>query len=576
MYAILTHLSFSLALTVAVTVFFIMHRGDPRLEKLDRVPLYEFDKYSVNLDDLKNALQVNTSNNWIDSDLVDTSCLDLRPYDWPRISYYSADGLTDNLTSPAGNPSCQVDYTWGIDVGGTSGAIAITGVSLRFPAACTPGSYLLKLTKYNALSTLASVTPLNVTIASDKTVSFNQLNTVLGSGFVSRKLGWTTCMTKRAALASEIQRLTDCVTENSQFCSCVYLFSNPLRNGSFVAPLAAQRSVKPSSVLYDGISKCAMSRRARDRYKVSSLSDHKQSQMLFIISMCVLMNVLYHLFHHIQGEYVMFTVKSSFWRNGWYIAIMIISIVVAFLSGLGGSSNAWIEILPASLAMLAMSGYYEIFYLSNQSDDYYKLYKPTVHPFYFSMIYNALTSYILVHRGVTDLMTLSIEGIKGVAVALLYMKVVIYYTTEQNASKGKVIVDRSQVIAIALLCVMGLDMLYTPYYDYRSFSLIWLLPFAWIIICISESVWMRYYEVGYGDASAVKDHDKDLSYIHVRRNIALTLVNVVCLWVVAHLYTQYILLKDSSNDFFAYPTPLSYRFLLHSQTSLPGYLHEGL
>ena len=577
MYALQTHLSFSIALFAIVLAFFLMNRSDFRLEKLDRTSLYKYDKYKLNLDDLKNALQVNTVNNWIDSDLVETACLDLRPYDWPRISYYTLDGSAANLTFPPGNPSCQIDYTWAIDVGSVSQNIAITGVSLRFPAACLPGSYLFKLTNYNPASTLLTLgAPFNVTINADKTVAFNHLNTAVGSGFVSRKTTWTTCMAKRVALATEIQRLTDCTTENSQFCSCVYLFSNPLKNGSFVVPSSTQRSVKPSTILYDGISKCAMSRRARDRYTVWDTSDHKQSQMLFIISLGAVMNVFYHALNF-WGESWTWTKEKS-WRNVAHGLSMICYFVFSLLSGIGGSKLAWIEILPSFVAIFLMSLYYEIYYLSRNNEKYFELFKPTVHPYYFCMTYNALTSYILVHRGVTDLVTLSVEAMKGVAISLLYMKIVIYFSTDDNPSKGKVIVDRSQVIAVALLSVMGLDMLFTPFYDYRDFSLIWLLPFAWIIICISESVWMRYFEVGYGDSSALKDHERDASaqYVNIRRNIVLTVVNLFTLWAMAHLYTQWILIKDSSNDQYAYPTPLMYRFLLHSPTSLPGYIHEGL
>lgn len=577
MYALQTHLLFSIALFAIVLSFFIMHRSDFRLEKLDRVSLYKFDKFKLNLDDLKNALQVNTANNWIDSDLVETACLDLRPYDWPVVSYYTLDGSAANLTFPPGNPSCQIDYTWGIDVGGVSQNIAITGVSLRFPAACLPGSYLFKLTKYNPSSTLLTLgAPFNVTINADKTVSLNHLNTAVGSGFVSRKTTWTNCMGKRVALANYIQSFTDCTTENSQFCSCVYLFSNPLKNGSFVVPSAAQRSVKPSTILYDGISKCAMSRRARDRYTVWESSDHKQSQMLFIISLGVVMNALYHALNFWGVSWSWF--QSKMWRNVFHGFSMLVFFGISLLSGIGGSKLAWIEIFPSFVAIWLMSVYYEYFYLSQKDGMYFQLFKPTVHPYYFCAIYNALTSYILVHRGVTDLVTLSVEAMKGVAVSLVYMKVVIYFSTDDNPSKGKVIVDRSQVIAIALLSVMGLDILFTPFYDYREFSLIWLLPFAWILVCISESVWMRYFEVGYGDSMSMKDHDRDSSalYVNIRRNIILTLVNLFTLWAMAHLYTQWILIKDSSNDKYAYPTPLMSRFLLHSSTSLPGYIHEGL
>lgn len=548
-------------LLIVNIVFFGMIRTDPKMKVFDQTRLYSYEKQFIDLDKLQYFIETNTSNNWIDLDKPEVHCGNMLMYDWPSVRY-TMEGLNGTLSYLPGNPSCPVEYQWNKDVEGIMGNVGITSVTLPKPYLCKPGVYNISL--YIPPQAVCSVRPdlpsMRITIGLDMSVTFSSVGKGLASGCSSvQGEEWKACKNKRENLAMGLLKEVDCEHENSQMCSCVNIFVNPLRNKSFVLADDKQRSVRPSKILYEGISKCIMLRRGRDKYTEFSSSDHKQGQMLFIVVMCVFLNMCYdvYLFEFKKG--------SFYYRIGMFALLTTVAIICNFISGIG-DKYAWVEVLPTQIVMMLLGLYYEIFYIgSSVPEDFHK---PTMHPAFFGMVYAALSSYVLVEEGVIDVQALSIEGIKSFAATWVYTKIIVYYTDVIRGNSW-ILVDRAQMISIFVLGCLALDATFTPYLEGVQYSFVLLLPFFWFLICISEGVWMKYLNIGYGDM------DKNLEkYFDIRRNVVYTLIHLIIFWVTSHFFTSYMQFVDVHRDRFNYPAPTDNKFLMRNGYMLPGYIKE--
>jgi hypothetical protein len=570
MYALYFHSGFLVVLLVSILSFFIMIRTDKTMTNFDVTRLYSYSKFNVDTALLSSSLQLNNSFAWLDSDNIDEACSDLRYYDFPQVKYAGG-----NMTTVPGNPGCVLQYTWVDGVGGASQAIGISGVVVPYPFLCKAGTYDLKLSYYYLPgSTPPVVTPdglaFSVTIASTGNASINKAASIpLGTGFSIHSNKWTECVQKRKVVVDHIHKSMDCITENSQMCSCVYMFTKPMLNSTFVMPQKLQRSLKMSAHLYEGLEKCVKLRRSRDKYEVLKISTHKQSQMLLVICMAMLWNMMYHVYNYNYQP------QESF---GFKNAVMVVSVLgfigVSIAAGAGGDTLedfAWLEIMCIGLALLVVGVYYEIFYLQAEAR-YSSLFKPTVHPYFFGIVYFCLSSYVLVQRDVIQVEILGVEGLKSMAMAWLYTKIVIFYTKSETSSARQILVHRAQLGAILLISVVSLDNLFSPLVAVDGeFDVMALLPFAWVMLSIGENVFMKEFSVGYED---VKGRDEE--FVDIRRNIIFTLMHVLLVWICSHFFSVYMHFADSHKKLYKYPSPYDSRFLLRNKVILPGYVHEGL
>lgn len=575
MYAIWFHFGIISIFVIVSTVFFAFIRMDSVLQNFDTVSLYSYKKFPIDLPLLSTTLQLNTSYAWLDSDSLDIACTNLRGYDWPRPIYGAG-----NATTIPGSPACVVQYNWrdGIDgTPGTPGNIGITSVSIPYPYLCKAGTYSVTF----AITTIVGSPKLNtagssglsITIGANGQATFSKAGVVIGDGFTIHPTNYGVCESKRRALVQTIHEQTDCLTENSQMCSCIYLFTKPLLNSSFVLPQPPQRETKLTAHLYDGIEKCVKLRRSRDKYELFKISDHKQTQFLFVICLSMLVNILYHMYNYsfeAQGN-------ASFWyKNIGSFFLALVFVAVSFVCGIGGTYYSWIEIIPTEIVMFILGMYYEIFYL--QPDSYDKLYKPTIHPCFFGIVYFCLSSYVMVHRGVMQMEILGVEMVKAFAVSWIYTKIIVFYAKDEVASSHQILMHRAQLIAILLISLMGLDQCFLPLHNTRGFDIIWLLPFAWILLGLSESVFMQYFTVGYGEENNKKGLPSAApEFVDIRRNIIFTFIHIFLFWVTSHLFSEYTQFVDIHKGVYKYSSPYEYRFMMRNGGyMLPGYIHEGL
>jgi drug/metabolite transporter superfamily protein YnfA len=555
MYAVYFHLGTLLILFFAAMAGLILIRIDSKMARYDATTLRTYSKFKVNLDNIKTNLNDNTTYNWLNSDISTTNCQDLRLFDWPTVIY-------TNSTKLPNNPACVVQYNWVDGLNSVSGNIGIQSVTLPEPYLCVDGVYFIQLQKYNPASTLTTfaANALNLTIKNGA-ARFSHQNVVLGTGFVARKEAWDTCVAKRGILAWMLKNETDCSYENSQFCSCVYLFVNRINDTMFVWPTKDQRTSSLTDILYNGISQCQTMRRARDIWSSTGIW-HQQSQMLFVVAATILANVIYHVL-----AYQTTSSLSSNYQNTFQAVNLFMIVLIMFLSGIPGtgqSGYAFAEMLLCGGIFLILAAYYE--YVVNYSSPkaYDQIYKPTIHPFTFGVVLFCITSFVLVDRGLINYDILFLETVKIGAMTLLYIKTIVFYDSANETKLNKILTHRSQLMIVLVLIVMSLDILVTPYGDRVCFSFVWLMPFAWVMISLSEMVWIKYFNIGYNDT---------LELVDIRRNLIFTLTHVVAFWVCAQIFVSYFRFADTVNKY-NWPSPLSFSFRVNNDYLLPGFIRE--
>ena len=533
------HAMGALVFMVVAIVFYALILADPKLRRYDSTALYTYSKYVPDLDNLAFNLQDNSTYSWLDSSVKSENCGDLRGFDFPKVQYLDpVSGAVTNFLP--GNAGCLVQWTWVNGIASNPVASGITGVALAQPSLCVGGtSYTMVLNKFDNTGSFTTITgPLTLSISSGLVPSFNHVGEALATGLSSQGSTYTTCLSKRAQLSAFLNTVTDCSHENSQFCSCVYLLSQPVTKPSFVFPNATQRSVKVSSLLLDGVRKCSALRRSRDKYAVFSSSDHKQSQMLFLIIFSLLMNLVYHLI----------AVWLPDWPNYTNLMAMVLGILVFSGVSLATSGSvSWLEALMIAALGLLVGGYYEYFFVLG-SDVKAEAF-PTVHPMYFGVVYACLTNYVLVERGVVQLETLVVEIFKSFGVAFLYSKIVIYYITQNDDAVSR----RAQLLALLLVLVIGADVLFTPYGDDKEFALVWLLPLAFVVVTTGEKSWI--------DQVSNKDNSRHLMF---------SLMHLFLFWVCSHWFSEYTRFMNV----YSHGSPLDNRVLSLNPKALMGMVHE--
>ena len=584
MYAIYFHTGFTLVLFFLLLIFGVFIRQDPFLKQFDQTKLYSYKKFIVDHAALETSLTQNISNSWIDSDDPTKACTDLRPYDFPKVLF--SDAVTN----------CSVHYDWVLEAG--TGNIKITGATLPQPYLCKAGTYALRLAEWDPVGTLtaAGTGAMNLVISSTKTATFSLANTVLGNNFTSQGTVYQNCLTKRRQLVDWIQFKTDCSTENSQFCSCVYMFTKPILNPVFVFPSTTQRTVTLSSILSDSITECSLLRKSRDVRTNWAVSDHKQSQMLFAIALSLLMNFVFHGMNYWYEKY-----GSGKAATTSFLLLVVIGLSIAYGMGINGASTAWLEILVIGVSMAVLHVYFDWYFLDvdalvkidkehkslgNEFLSFDALYKPTIHPVWFGFVYACLNNYVLVHRGVIQQETIGVEMVKSFGVAWIYTQIVIYYADPHFPTQKLILPDRAVLLAVLLILGISLDVFYTPYGDAEGFSLVWLTPLLWVLLSISEMVWIQYLSIGYGsdfmdklrkkknDDIVVSESDED--FTDIRRNLVFTGVHIGYFLIFAHFVSEYIQWVDKHDKTFHYPSPVDYRVLMGKGYALAGYVHESL
>lgn len=561
MYAIYFHLVILIVLFFACMAGLILIRTHSKAAEYDRTKMYSYKKHVVNMDEVKKNLLENTTFNWLDVEAPDKNCADMRIYDWPEVWY-------GNSTFIPNNPSCLLQWTFADGVGGTTGSIAVQSVTVVDKTLCVDGTYTVTFRKYNPASTLVTLAaPAPAVTILNGVATFNKASSVvIGTGFVARKTVWNECVEKRSNLVYMIRDKTDCFTENSQMCSCVYMFLNRITNYSAVWPNKDQRTQKISDMLYNGIEQCKILRRARDKYIDLSPADwHRQSQILFVIVVMLVFNVIYHTIN-----YVWEAVISKGQRIGMHIGCLFFILIVAFASGaadIGKSDYSVGEVMLSIGVIFVVSSYYEMSFLS--SENYPTVYKPTVHPWVFGVVYYCLTTFILVRRGVILYDILMLEVVKAFALTLLYVKVMVFYSAvETNKLVNRIITHRSQLMAVFVMIVISLDVCFTPYGDMNDFQLVWLLPFAWVMWSIGEKMWLQYFYIGYGDDATSKDG------VDIRRNLMFTGIHFLVFWVICQLFAVYLAFADIDRDKFNFVGPMMFRYKLQNGYLMPGYIRE--
>ena len=397
MYAIKYHVVITVIQVIIIVLFFAILRGAYTDNlNFDSFPFFSVKKHITDLNAVSSTLQQNISNVWVDSDVPSIACADLRPYDFPQVYYVNS----SNSPSPfiPGNPECQLMYAWSNNAGGVQGAIAITGVSTNNIWNCKPAVLSLSLQVFSSTGTLDNTVALAVTITANREILFPQSNVVVGTGFQAQGSTWMQCVQRRQGLASLLFSLTDCATDNSQFCSCVQIFAGNIQNTSFVFPNAQQRTQKMSSLLSDSITQCAKTRRSRDIMSEVGNASHKQTQILFAIGMVLLFNIIY------QWWFYTYTISNPYTVYSIISFLYLVITLFIICSGIG-SVTSYVEILPLFAAMFLVGGYFEHQYSSD--------FKPTIHPICFGIIYYLLLSYHLMAQGADNILFYYTEMLKA-------------------------------------------------------------------------------------------------------------------------------------------------------------------
>lgn len=608
MYAIGFHTGGHAILFITAMSFCILIRQDPDLREYDTTTLYTYKKHKVDIASLDDMLKTNTSLNFINKVATAESCTDIRIFDWPQILHViNTTGLVTptflsspppSLPSPyivskilPGNPSCIVNYHWT-----NIPDLQITGVSLPQPYLCTPATYTVKLIfpgppgtptpgiETTLLQLVISPNPAPSSPPGDMVATFSHTAQTLGTGFTPRGTEYQTCKNARTHLALTLNRFTNCTTENSQFCSCVYLFTQPLLNTSFVLPKKTQNTSDApdnTEILKQSIEQCMKLRRSRDIFDKSNtmLGKHSQSQLLLLISMVLLLNAIYHLMHNFLSPETIN--KNIMWLAPVFVASYLLPWAFALAAGSISTGVAWFEITILCIGCVLVGMYYEVFFLclndgaNSASPSYSDKIKPVVHPVTFGIVYGSLTSFILIHRGVVSIETLTVEIIKSIAATCIYTKIVIFFSRSDSPTNHKFMVDRAQFLAIVLLTLISADVLFTPYGDKTEFHIIWLAPLVWVILSVAEHVVYQQFNMGYfvSDNASKADTTKT---VDIRRNIAFTFLQLFLFFITSYLCTQYYTFKNMHRNDMGNTSPLEFKYLLQNDYSLPGYVREGI
>jgi len=345
----------------------------------------------------------------------------------------------------------------------------------------------------------------------------------------------------------------------------VYMFTRTIQNSSFALSKDMQRDRKLSVLLSEGVESCVKLRQSRDIYEEQTWTDHKQTQVLFIISLSMLMNILYHVYNYHIGNDLD---SKDFWaKNLVLLAAWALFLGLSLGTGIGDRWS-WFEVTVMHVLMLVVGVYYEVFFL--EAEQYRSKRKPSVHPVIFGVVYYCLSSYVVIEKGVTSLEVLLVECIKSFAMAWIYTKIVLFYSNDAQMTERQILVHRAQLIAIFVLGFMSFDMCSLPYVNIYAFDMICLLPFFWVMVCIGENVIFDIFEIGYGNPGSTTQNE----YVDIRRNVIFTGGHILLFWVTSHLFSEVTQFMDIHQDVYKYTNPLDNRFILKNKNMMPGYVRE--
>ncbi len=315
------------------------------------------------------------------------------------------------------------------------------------------------------------------------------------------------CTPVRAALVNTVHNLTNCLTEGSQFCSCVRRFtghlSGNLYQNALETPAKGSLAEKLSDVAAQGIKKCADLRRNNDVRTALNDQGYKLSYTLILFAIALLCNAINAFF--LRNNYFGLN-ENHMGRILLFGALFVIMALVGFLLPLAGSSNGQSEdVLFVAIAIpaLFLGVYMELPDMLGWEMN--KTYDPTLlHPAFFDVALQALTVFALLARGVVQYETLAFEIIKAHGISFIYAVVVWFNLHKRNyaANAGRnedlrskafnsTYAQEAYLILFVVAAIAAVDSsLFIPYPSEAAFRPFWLLPAAFVLFNLVNRVWV--------------------------------------------------------------------------------------
>jgi len=316
------------------------------------------------------------------------------------------------------------------------------------------------------------------------------------------------CTPIRSTLIDDIHNRTDCVTEGSQFCSCVRRFTNFLSDNehqnTLMTPASDTTTVtKLSDVAVQGIKKCADLRRQNDVRTPLNEQGFKLSYTLILFAISILCNCINTFV--LRNNY--FGVNDH--HSGPIMTLGVLLLVhalVCILLPLAGSSNGYSEqifFLAIEVPAVLLGLYVELPDLMGW--ELHKSYDPTLlHPFYFDAALQALTLFALLARGVVQYESLAFELVKAHGISFVYALVMWFnlHKKDDSTTAGRkddtankvfnsAYTQEAYLILFTVAALASIDSsLFIPYPSEAAFRPFWLLPGAFVVFNLINRVWV--------------------------------------------------------------------------------------